>query len=216
MQIPAWTFSQLEKFETCPKQFYHVRVAKDVVEPPTEATTWGEKVHTALEHRVKQGKPLPEGMTQWEPLARKLADLPGEKLTEYKFALDRNFQPSEWKQSWTRGIADLLVVHKDKAVVVDYKTGKRKPTEQLRLYAAYTFAYHPSVTQVQTGFAWLKDKRLDTERVHRDEVAAIWQPFLTKVRKLESAYERESWPPRPSGLCRGWCPVKTCEHYRSR
>jgi hypothetical protein len=110
----------------------------------------------------------------------------------------------------------LLVVHKDKAVVVDYKTGKRKPTEQLKLYAAYTFAYYPQVTQVHTGFAWLKERRLDIEKVNRDEIPVIWQPFLTKVRKLESAYERDKWMARPSGLCRGWCPVKHCEHYRSR
>lgn len=216
MQMPAWTFSQLEKFETCPKQFYHVRVARDVIEPPTEATIWGERVHTALEYRIKDGTPLPEGMTQWEPLAKKLAALPGEKHTEFKMSLDRNFQPTDWKNSWTRGIVDLTVIHKDKAFLVDYKTGKRKLTDQLKLYAAYTFSYYPQIRQVTTGFAWLKDKKLDKETVTRDEVAIIWQPFLAKVRKLESAYERDSWPPRPSGLCRGWCPVKACDHYRSK
>jgi hypothetical protein len=216
MNIPAWTFSQLEKFETCPRQYYHVRVKRDIVEPPTEATKWGEKVHTAMEHRIKDGTALPEGMTQWEGLAKKLAALPGEKFCEVQMAVDKNFQPAEWKQSWSRGIADLLVVNGDRAVNLDYKTGKRKLTHQLMLYAGYTFALYPQVNVVETGFVWMKDKRVDKEPFTRDQVPMIWNTFLPKVRKLESAYERDAWPCRPSGLCRGWCPVKTCEFYKDK
>lgn len=216
MTIPAWTYSQLDKFETCPRQFFHVRVARDVTEPPTEHTIWGEKVHSALEHRVQADTPLPEGMQQWEGLARKLAALPGQKFCEQKLALDKDFQPAEWGNAWTRGIADLLVIHEQDAVVMDYKTGKRKLTDQLTLYAAYTFAYYPEVKTVTTGFVWLKDRKIDKEQFSREDVHRIWQNFLPRVRKLELAYEKNSWPCRPSGLCRGWCPVKHCEFYKNR
>ena len=216
MSIPSWTYSQLDKFETCPRQFFHVRVAKDVVEPPSEHAIWGEKVHTALENRVKDGTPLPEGMTQWEGLAKKLASMPGEKHCELKMSVDSSFQPADWKQAWSRGIADLLVVHNYHAAVMDYKTGKRKLTEQLMLYAGYTFAHYPEVNTVTTGFVWLKDKKIDKETFQREDVAKIWNTFLPRVRKLELAYEKNAWPCRPSGLCRGWCPVKTCEFYKSR
>lgn len=131
--MPPWTYSQLDSFETCPRKFYHLKVARDIVEPPSPHAEWGTRVHTAFEEWIKNGSPLPEGMTQWQSLAEKLAKLPGEKLCEQKMALDKNFQPTDWKTSWTRGIADLLVIHKDRAVVADYKTGKRKPTEQLDL-----------------------------------------------------------------------------------
>lgn len=216
MNIPAWTYSQLDKFETCPRQFYHVRVAKDIVEPPTEHTIWGEKVHTAFELRIKDATPLPEGMTQWEGLAAKLEKLPGQKLCEEQMAVDRNFQPAPWKSAWTRGIADLLVVHGKQAVVMDYKTGKRKLTEQLMLYAGYTFARYPEVNTVTTGFVWLKDRKIDKETFSREDVPKIWNTFLPRVRKLELAYEKDAWPCRPSGLCRGWCPVKTCEFYKNK
>ena len=92
--IPAWTYSQLEKFETCPKQFYHVRVLRDVKEPPTEHTVWGERVHTALEERVRDGKSLPEGMEHWEGIASKIAALPGEKHCEVQMAVDKAFPVS--------------------------------------------------------------------------------------------------------------------------
>ena len=168
-------------------------------------------MHTAFEDFVKKGDALPDGMTQWQPLADKLARLPGEKLTEYKFALDKDFKPTEWKQSWSRGIADLVVIKDDKAVVADYKTGRRKPTEQLDLYACYAFAHYPEVKTVTTAFIWLKEKKIDKQAIQREEVPVIWQKLLPRVRKLESAYERDSWPERPSGLCKGWCPVLSCK-----
>lgn len=216
MSIPAWTYSQLEKFETCPKQYYHVRVKRDIIEPPTEATKWGETVHTAMEHRVMSGTPLPEGMTQWEGLANKIASMPGVKMCEQKMSLDSNFRPTDWKNAWTRGIADVLVLNGDRAIVLDHKTGKRKLTEQLSLYAGYAFAYYPQITTVETGFVWLRDKKIDKDTYHRDDVPKIWQQFLPKVRKLELAYERDAWPCRPSGLCRGWCPVKSCDFYQEK
>lgn len=216
MTIPAWTYSQLEKFETCPRQFYHVRVKRDIVEPPTEATLWGGRVHEAMEYRIKDGTALPEGMTQWEGLATKISNMAGEKFCEVEMALDENFQPASWGKAWTRGIADLLIVNGDKAVNLDYKTGKRKLTHQLMLYAGYTFAIYPQVNTVVTGFVWMRDKKIDKETFTRDQVPIIWQTFIPKVRKLESAYDRDAWPARPSGLCKGWCPVKTCEFYKDK
>lgn len=207
----AWTYSQLDSFETCPKKFFHLKVAKDVVDPPTVHQEWGVRVHSAFEDAIKHGTPLPEGMQQWQSLANKLAALPGEKFTEQKFAIDKNFKPTEWATAWSRGIADLVVVHKDKAAVMDFKTGKRKPSEQLDLYATYISHYYPHVTTVRTGYIWLKEKRIDWRSVSVEYVSSIWQAFLPRVRKLESAYERDSWPARPSGLCKGWCPVTACE-----
>ena len=162
------------------------------------------------------GTPLPEGMKQWEAIAAKIEAMPGEKKAEEKLAIDKNFKPAPWKEAWSRGIADLLVVHKDSAVVLDYKTGKRKPSEQLSLYAAFTFANYPEVVRVSTGFVWLKEKKVDRKTFERHETPVIWGELLPRVSKLTSAYERDSWPARPSGLCKGWCPVTNCPHYKTK
>lgn len=211
MTQPAWTYSQLDSFESCPKKFYHLKVAKDVVDPPTVHTEWGVRVHKAFEDAIKDQLPLPEGMEHWQGLANKIGRLPGEKLTEVKLAIDKAFKPADWGKAWSRGIADLVVLHKNEAVVIDYKTGKRKPSEQLDLYANYVFHHHPNVIRVSTGFVWLKEKRIDWKTVDCNSVSEIWQALLPRVRKLESAYERDSWPARPSGLCKAWCPVTTCD-----
>jgi hypothetical protein len=212
MTLPAWTFSGLETFATCPRKYFHLKVARDVIDPPNEHSEWGHRVHEALENRIKDGVALPDGMTQWEPLMRNIEKLPGAKLTEVKFAVDRDFQPAPWDAAWSRGIADLVILHEDTAAVVDYKTGKRKPSEQLELYAAYICAHYPEVQRVLTSFVWLKDRTVDKQTFPREHVdTKIVAAFKEKSKRLESAHERESWPAKPSGLCRAWCPVVSCQ-----
>ena len=51
--------SKRKKYETCPKQFFHTAVVQDVVEQSNDAAVWGNVVHEALEHRLRDGTPLP-------------------------------------------------------------------------------------------------------------------------------------------------------------
>ena len=44
-----WSYSALTSYETCPKRYQLTRVTKQVTEPQTEATRWGNEVHKALE-----------------------------------------------------------------------------------------------------------------------------------------------------------------------
>jgi hypothetical protein len=216
-QMDAWTYSRLSGFETCPKQYFETKVNKSVVEGDTVATIWGKKVHTAFENCIQDGTPLPEGMTQWQGIADKFAHLPGEKLVEYKFSIDKNFQPSPWDAAWSRGIADLVVRHKNRVLIADWKTGKRKPTEQLDLYAGYIMAQWPETESIQTAFVWLKEHKMTKKTMDAAEaVPIIWQGFVPRVRRMERAYEQDTWPAKPSGLCRGWCPVNNCSHYKEK
>lgn len=218
----AWTYSHLSGFETCPRQFHEMKVLRNFPDPPTEATIWGQRVHSAFEDAINDGTPLPEGMTKWQGIADKLIALRGTKWAERKMALDRNFSPVDFDsaEAWTRGIADLVVVRGRKAVVFDYKTGRRKPSEQLDLYAAYVFAVHPEVDSVRTAFVWLKDRKIDwcpgVGFYPREHLPVLWQSLLPRVIKLETAYTRDSWPARSSGLCRGWCAVTTCEFHQPK
>lgn len=216
MKARPWTYSHLDQFETCPRRFHETRLAKKYTEPQTDAIKWGIEVENAMEKRILDREPLPDGMKQWEGIAVQLASLPGQKYSQKKLAIDKAFKPCDYWHAWSRGQPDLLVVNNSKAVVVDYKTGKRKPSEQVDLYALYVFAYHAEVNSVDTAFVWLKERKIDRKTITRAEVPITWQTFLPRVAKLESAYERESWPAKPSGLCKGWCPVSGCEHFRSK
>lgn len=213
--MPAWSYSALTSFETCPRKHYETRVAKRVSEAPSEEMTWGNNVHKALERRAKEGKPLPVGMTQWEPMMRRLLDLPGDLLAETQYALDQDFKPTEWfsQDVWLRAIIDFGKLSTTSAVALDYKTGKVKTDiDQLRLFAAVLLTLHPDLEQVHTGYVWLKSKSIHREVYTRQQEDELWAGFLPRVSRLERAYRDDTWPERPSGLCRAWCPVVNCRH----
>lgn len=214
MSFPI-TFSHLENYRNCPRQFYERYVLKIHPFVETEATRWGNTVHKAIEDCINDGTPLPVGMQQWQKYVNTVKATPGEKYVEKEYALDNNFLPTTWAGSWTRGKGDLCIVNKSTGLILDWKTGKYKPgSEQLRLYAAMLFAHHPELATVHTRYVWLATKQETPETIHRDQLPEVWQSLLPRYRSIESALERDAWPPRPSGLCRGWCPCKTCDYYK--
>lgn len=211
-KAPSWSFSSLTSFETCAKRYYHIKVAKDVLDVPGDAATWGQQVHKHLEDRALTGTVLPQSLAHLEAVISPVLSAPGEPLVEHQMAVTRDLKPTGWfaKDAWCRGIVDLGVVTPSgrSALLLDWKTGKRKPeNDQLMLFAGLSFAHRPELMKVQTAFVWLKDGKVDKKQFVRDDVPAIWQHFMPRVLRLERAYTEANFPPSPSGLCRKYCPV---------
>ena len=216
-KMPAWSYSSLSAAMTCLRRYYLTRVTKEVVEPPTQATIWGNEVHSALEHRIKEKKPLPAGMEKFEAVAQELESWSDKWVTEERFGLTENLEPTGFfdKDVWCRGVLDVYTIHKNRAFVADYKTGKMRPDlDQLKLFAAAIFHKYPHVDEIKTAFLWLNHDKKTVETFDRSDLKFIWNHFLPKLRRLENAYEQNVWPANPSGLCRNWCPVgrHRCEH----
>lgn len=214
----AWSFSRLNSFETCPKKFWHTSVRKDVIEPESEHMRYGKEVHKALELRVGKDKALPLHLRHLEKLAGKLASSSGQKLTEQQLAIDNSFEPCDWfsKQTWCRAIIDLAVVNPPHAVVVDYKTGKISDDfTQLRLAGAMLMLHMPEIHTVDLCFLWTREKAItrDEQRLTRDDIKNIILDVMPRIRKYEKAHRTESFPARPSGLCKRHCPVTKCPHH---
>jgi hypothetical protein len=212
----AWSHSSLTSWETCPRRHYLTKITKVVKEPQTEATIHGNEVHKALEVAVRDATPLPEKYKQYVPIVEAVRKAPGVKHTEHKFGLTRNFTPTDFwaKDVWCRGVLDLRIVGKNSVTVLDWKTGKPKSDpDQLKLFAGVAFALHPSVQTVRTGYAWLAYNRLETETFHRGDEVEIWREFIPRVQRADDATVRGDHPPKPSGLCKNWCPVpkRLCE-----
>jgi predicted RecB family nuclease len=213
----AWSYSVLTSFEDCPRRHYLTKVSKQVSEQPSEEMTWGNQVHKALELRIKVNQPLPKTMVEFEPIVAKVATAEGVKTAEQKLALNRDYQPTTYFAGdvYVRGITDVTIENGRKAVILDYKTGKPTPASaQLKLTAAMTFAHLPYIDTIATGFLWLKTGGITSETYTRDDIPTIWQEFEPRVQRLERALIDNKFPPRPSGLCRKWCPVgrALCEH----
>lgn len=202
------SYSALKLFEQCPLRYYRQRVIKDVKDEMGEAAIHGIKVHEALEARVKDGMELPRHLAKMEPICKTLHGKGVE--VEREMTLNDNLEPTGWfaKDAWLRGKLDILLVSGDQALVVDWKTGKRRPDMfQLRLFAGLVFRHYPEVESVKTMLVWTKENATDTEVINRSEYNGIFAEVLGKINRIYDAYENDVWPGKPSGLCK-FCPAK--------
>ena len=217
----AWSYSTLGRYESCPKQYYHINLIKDVKDEygDSEAGAEGNAIHAALFRRVTKGDPLPLPLRHLEPMARRFADAPGEKHGELKLALNREFEPTGFfdPDVYLRAIIDLVIVRGTHATVFDYKTGKIKDDfTQLAMSAAVLSRYMPEIQTFDIAFVWLKHKNISKQSYTRPEFKVIWADLLPRAQQLELAVKTTDFPAKKSGLCKGYCPVKSCPNWEAR
>lgn len=210
----AWSYSALNSFLTCPRKHHETKVLKRYPDEMSEAGLWGDYVHRMLDARIGQKTPLPDKVAQYESLAAKFDNVPGQVFSERKITLNKAMEQTDWfaKDAWLRVILDITVLNGKKAFVGDWKTGRRKlDIDQLRLFAAVMFTIHPELEQVQSGYIWLKERKIDKELFYRRDLKDLWRHFAPQYKQLVQAHKTGKWPEKPSGLCKNWCPVLTCE-----
>jgi len=215
-----WSYSSLNMFKTCPAQFHAVKVVKTAADKTSAAGEYGQYVHKAFEERLRDGKALPSDLAHHEPKMAELEALPGQKFYEQRLALSRTLKPSGFfaRDVWSRGVLDLLAIDGDRAVVVDYKTSKRVPAPtQLILCALYVFHTHPRVDVVDASYYMVTHQTQPASHQYkRSDVARLWKVFSPDLKQYVEAFKTDIWQERPSGLCKGWCPVTHCAHWEKR
>lgn len=215
--VTPWSFSSLNAYEQCPHRFRLTRITKQVKEPQTQATIEGNEVHRAMEHAVGGTTALPTKYEKYQPIVDRLRAASGNKLLEYRFGLTSALKPTEFfgADVWVRGVLDVAIVKPDVGVILDYKTGKRKVDgDQLRLFALAGLSLWPHIPRVKTGYVWLQSSMMDTDTFDRTQSTEIHREFSARVHRMVVSEQSDSWPKRPSGLCRQYCPVgrSLCEH----
>jgi len=206
------SFSAIKLYENCPKRYYHQRVAKEVQDEGGEASKYGERIHEMLENRLVNEKVLPAEAEKYEILCKtieKMAD-GGELHAERQLTLNENLTPTGWwdNDAWLRSILDVLIIKGDNAIVMDWKTGKRRPDfTQLEMFALQVFKHFPEINEVKSCFVWLKDFGMDAEVYKREQSNEMWAKLMGRINRIYQSLENDNWPPKPSGLCR-FCPAR--------
>lgn len=207
----AHSYSAIKMYDNCPYRYYRQRILKDVVEESGEATKYGERIHEFLEKRLK-GTPLPKEAERYESLCQSVETMAtgGELYIEHELVLTENLTPTTWwaADAWLRSKLDVLVVTGDTAVVMDWKTGKRRVDSfQMDLFAAQTMKHFPQVHKVKSCLVWLKTMEMDTELYTRININERWAEIMGKINRIYQSLEHDNWPAKPSGLCR-YCPAR--------
>ncbi len=214
------SYSSLKMYENCPKRYYHQRITKEVTDSGSDATRYGERVHRALEERLTNDNKLSDETIQYEKLCSTIAKMKthpefDQLLLEKRMTVTDKYTPTDWwsDNAWLRSILDVLVLFKDKAIVMDWKTGKRRPDfTQLEMFALQVFSHFPHINRVTTSFVWLKDMKQDKRSYCRELSFEMQMDLNGRIDRIHQSLQNNDFPAKPSGLCR-WCPCyEWCEY----
>jgi CRISPR/Cas system-associated exonuclease Cas4 (RecB family) len=214
----AWSYSALKNYETCPKRYYHLNVAKDIKEPQTQQLLDGNNLHHAFDRYLMVSEKLPIEFMMHKPLLDKIKKAPGNLVAEQRLALTNTFQPAAYfaPNVWLRVVIDCVVTDEErtKATIFDWKTGK--PSEdltQMQLCAATMFAFLPTVVRIKVALVFVAHNKVEPAEFVRDDLAEIWGEILPRVKAVQRARDTQEYPPTPSGLCKRYCPVVSCPYH---
>ena len=217
----TWSYSSLALYQQCPKKYYHLRVAKDIKEPMSEAMSFGNAIHKIAEEYVGKGVPIPEQYKEIEPALLAIRNMEGEKLCENKLGLTADLEPCGFfdKKVWWRGIADIIILQGDRALTIDYKTGKKSQyadLKQLEVVSLAIFKHFPQVKKVKAGLMFLFADDFIKADYLPDNQEEAWTPWISEVGQLQASVENNVWNAKPNFTCRGWCPVTSCVHNQGK
>lgn len=217
----SWSYSKLKNYDTCPRKYNEIDLKKNplFVEPvePGGPLDWGNRVHQAMKAALEGRAPLPPEMVDYQPWVDRVLAGPGKLFVEQKYAITKDFKATQWfaPNVWFRAIGDAVRIDEIVALILDWKTGKvLNDPIQLMLTAQAIFAHFPAVQKVRSEYVWLQEDCTTHEIFDRNTIHTFWPPIFERVSKLEVATVTENFPPKPSGLCKNHCPVKTCEFYK--
>ncbi len=219
--MAAWSYSKVNTFKQCPKKYYHLYVKKDVQDRGNAATAYGSKVHSAAEKYIRDGKPLPKEYGFIQSTLDAFNRIKGEKHCEIRLGVAKEgdeYAPTKFMAPdvWYRGIADLLIVNKDKAYLIDYKTSKTAKyadTQQLDLLAGAVFINFPQVKKIKSALSFVVCDGFVTKEHTVDMYKSYIGVFDETLERIEVAGNEGVWNPIDGPLC-GFCPVTSCEHNR--
>jgi CRISPR/Cas system-associated exonuclease Cas4 (RecB family) len=215
--FPPISPTAITDFEGCPKRWHETKILKKYPWVETEAITWGNQVHEALEKYAKFKTTLPEHLEYIAPVIDELRGNGFILYAELEIAIDKNWEPTDyWNKSgkcMLRGKIDLVAVNPESAIgyIIDWKTGKRKPDPfQLQVYAAVLKSVL-SLRSIAAAYSWLKTKESDAWVVDDSNFTEIKTDINERIEKMRTAYEQQDLPARTSPLC-CWCPcLDTCD-----
>lgn len=224
MKPKAWSWTALEGFENCPRQYYETRVLKDkypFIE--TDEMRWGKVVHKKFEDHVLYRSPLTADLAMHQEFLDRFLAQPGTAQAEQRIALDVNFRPCKYfdkqVEVWWRGQVDASKrdLERGYSHLVDWKTGKVKNNyDQLKLFAIWEFINYPEINTVKIEYYWTQIKGSNGETYTRDQLPELISYFVPRLHRFADAFIQNVFNPKQSGLCAGWCPVTDCEYWRPK
>lgn len=217
----AWSFSALDAFESCPRQYFETRVSRRIQTSTTEAMDWGRAVHKEFENYLLHSTALSPALEVHQQFLDNVKSLPGVLAGEERIALDNRMQPCGYfgRGVWYRGQVDARKrdVASGYSYILDHKTGKLKTDyTQLKTFAIHEFIAQPAIHTIRAEYYWTQTCATNGETYHREQLGDLIAEFIPRLHRFADAFLNDNFPPKQSGLCAGWCAVTDCEFWRPK
>lgn len=215
----AWSWSRLNAFETCPRQFHHVNILKDVPKKDWSYLEEGKRVHKMLEKAVNQGGggEVDERIIHMMPMIYKFCVAFPEVHAEKQFTFREDYTETGWfeKDAYIRCALDVIGIAGDKAAILDWKTGKPWPDQgQLALNGAILMMARPEIEEVSVAYVYV-DHRKSTEikkYTRKKDFEPLWDQFEDRAELIQLANQSGVWQPKQNRFCSTCpCSTKQCE-----
>ena len=213
----SWSFSRLGDFEKCRFLFW-LKHEQRIPEPERElrprqteqANDRGSRIHEEAETFTRGKGALTPGLLKFEDHFQKLKRLfaLGRVELEGEWGMSSGWEIVPWKGAWLRLKLDAIVhMNKQRAVVIDYKSGKKfgnevKHGEQINLYALVAFMRYPELEEVDAELWYLDTDEITHRRFTRDQALRFRKNFDLRATALISCNE---WKPSPNTFTCRWC-----------
>lgn len=220
MKLPAWSYSSLKLFDTCPRKYEAERITKEVPFTDSAATIYGKEFHLACEEFIRDGKPLDPRFEWMRGKLETLNKLPGDKHCELKLGVkkeDGKLVACDFFDAgvWFRGVADLVIVDGAKGYVLDYKTSKSSKyadLKQIALMSAALFLKFPQLERIKGALLFAVAEDLVRAEYTRENALNIFADLHETLALREASYYTNVFNEKPNSLCKKWCGVLSCPH----
>lgn len=202
----TYSYSSIKTYEQCPQKFKFGRIDK-LPEPSGEAAERGKALHSAIELSIKgELETLPDEIAHLQGEINDLKAMNAE--TEKQFAIDQDWKPVTFfdKKARFRGVIDIYAKNGDRAIVLDWKSGKvRDYSDQVRVYAAVSFALDDELQLVKPLIKFIDQKK---EQEYPSIPREVYPSLRAEIeRRMAHIDDDKVYAPNPGFLCK-WC------HYR--
>lgn len=219
-KIRSTSFSRLLDYESCPFKAF-LKIVEKIPEPErplppgkTEhANDRGSRIHDECEKYVNGSRPQPPlevaKYFKDEFVSLRNHHKKGTVVLEQEWGFTRDWEPCDWKVAWLRVKLDAQVLlNKDHAVVIDYKTGKRfgneiKHGQQTQFYSICAVLRNPLINRVTTELWYPDVNDLASAEYTRLQALRMQAGFNRRFRKMTDATE---FPATPNIEACRYCP----------
>lgn len=206
-RLTAWSYSRFSDYCKCPQLAFYKHVKK-LKEPDNPAMERGSAIHKLAEEYVKgTRRALPPELAKFKEAFGAIKK--NKALVEQEWGFTVAWQPSSWfdmQNTWCRikvDVADYRA-HIDTLLIVDHKTGKKRPGNELQmdLYAVGGFLTYPTAKFVRTELWYLDEGGPPVTALYEVEnFPTLKKDWEGRVKPMMTD---KTFKPKPGAHCR-WC-----------